>query len=112
MADVTQGMNVDQVETSNTLRIKRYKVDLDGEFAIATVEVLSDTGEITETKDVTFWATMPLGVEMFDEEGAPFEPPQYEPVPDTWFEIPAAKIPILMQLGTDILTAANNRFYS
>jgi hypothetical protein len=112
MAEVTQGMNVDEVITSDTLRIKRYTVNLEQEWATAVVEVLSEAGEVTDTKTVTFWATMPQGEELFESPGVPFDPPQYAPVPETWFDIPAAKVPVLSQLGTDILTAVNNRFFS
>jgi hypothetical protein len=112
MADVEQGIsNPPAAIQVDTLKVTRYAVLLTEEKASARIQVIDSEDHVYDEFEVTFWATMPAMPEILDENGLPYDPPQYEDTPDTWFELPAATVPVLMQLATDILTATNNRFF-
>lgn len=101
--------------TIDALMLSGWFVDLDLNKVVARINEVDDGGEIHRSFEVTFWETIPETTELLDytdpEVPIPFDPPQYEPVPETWYALPPANVAELVGLSDDILVAVKGRLY-
>lgn len=101
--------------TVSQLMLSGWLVDLDGNRVVATIKEVDDSGEIFSVFEVTFWETMPEMPEILDhtdpQHPVSFDPPQYEPAPETWYTLPVSNVTELVGLSDDILVAVKGRLY-
>ena len=101
--------------TVDQISISRWIVDLDEERVVAFIDELDTSGDAFRRLEVTFWVVMPEMPEILDftdpENPVSFDPPQYEPTPDTWYNLPSGRISELVGLTDEILAAVQGRLY-
>jgi len=101
--------------TIDQIGISKWIVDLDSQKVIAFIGEIDTFDGLFREIEVTFWATMPSVPEILDysdpENPVSFDPPQFEPTPDTWYDLPSGKITELVGLTDEILAAVQGRLY-
>lgn len=101
--------------TVDKISVSRWVVDLDRERVTVFVNELDTAGDVYREIEVAFWVTMPQTPEVFDytnpENPVSFDPPQYEPAPDTWYNLPSGRITEFIAITDEILAAVKGRLY-
>lgn len=102
--------------TVDRLTLSKWLVDLDENKVVAVIKETDSDNSAFHIFEVTFWETMPEMPEILDftdpENPVPFDPPQYEPTPETWYTLPVAHVAELVSQSDDILAAVKGRLYS
>ena len=89
------------------IRILTITVDYVRNAVLAKFEVRDAAGVVWETREATFWVTMPPQTPIYDSGGAVIG---YQPYPDTWFTLPASYVNPLMGMMNDATAALQVRF--
>ena len=95
--------------TLTQIRVLSITVDYVRNAVTAKFEVQDANQFPWETKEATFWVTMPPQTPLYDEVGTVTG---YAPYPDTWFQLPAAYVSPLINMMSDAKAALENRFLS
>ena len=93
--------------TLTQVRILSITVDYIRNAVTAKFEVQDANRFPWETKEATFWVTMPPQTPLYDDAG---NITGYSPYPDTWFQLPNTYVSPLINMMSDAKTALENRF--
>ena len=89
------------------VNITQISVDYIRNVVVAKFQVQDATGSVWESKEASFWVTLPPQTPIYDDAG---NVTGYQPYPDTWFQLPSSYVSPLLSMKADAQAALEGKF--